>query len=180
MATRSKAEPSAAKEWSAKTLAEFPVKGTAAVWRAQISTAPDGKRFAGIRKYFVKKDGTERADRAGLSFLIDEESPTTTATALAKVANLLVEVSNSLAAGKRSEKARVKAKPTEEKWALQKGTKYLKTWFKDGPEDHTPEVTVTSNAALARTWNSEEEATTWKSKRKISTKGFEVVALTSD
>ena len=53
-------------EWKSKTLKEFKASEHT-VWRAQISTAPDGKKFAGVRKYVLKRDGTEIADRAGIS-----------------------------------------------------------------------------------------------------------------
>lgn len=55
-------------EWKVKTLGEHRVsKGV--VWRAQRSKAPDGKVFLGVRKYIQKADGTEIADRSGISML---------------------------------------------------------------------------------------------------------------
>jgi hypothetical protein len=60
------------KEWKVRTIAEFhATKST--VWRAQLSVAPDGTRFAGVKKFIVKADGKEIiADRAGLNFVKDE------------------------------------------------------------------------------------------------------------
>lgn len=56
-----------AKEWRSRTIAEVTTsKGV--LWRAQISTSPDGKKFAGIRKIAVKKDGTEVVTRDGMAF----------------------------------------------------------------------------------------------------------------
>ena len=62
----------AEKPWKTVTIATS--KNGATEWRAQISTAPDGKEFAGLRKYVIKKDGTEIADRAGFSVLNDEHA----------------------------------------------------------------------------------------------------------
>ena len=41
-------------EWRYKTIAEFKASDTVA-WRAQISIAPDGGKFAGSRKVITKK-----------------------------------------------------------------------------------------------------------------------------
>jgi hypothetical protein len=60
-------------EWKSKTLKEFKASEHT-VWRAQISTAPDGKKFAGVRKYVIKRDGTEIADRAGISFPFEADT----------------------------------------------------------------------------------------------------------
>ena len=43
------------------------VDGSTTVWKAQKSIAPDGKKFVGIRKFVVKKDGTEQVTAAGIS-----------------------------------------------------------------------------------------------------------------
>lgn len=57
-------------EWKTKILKE--VTTSAGVkWRAQLSVAPDGTKFAGIRKIAVKKDGTEIVTRDGLTFKYD-------------------------------------------------------------------------------------------------------------
>jgi len=53
--------------WKVKVVKEA-TSQTGAIWRAQLSTAPDGTRFVGVRKFAVKKDGTEVLTRDGLSF----------------------------------------------------------------------------------------------------------------
>lgn len=56
--------------WASRVLKE--IQTSAGVkWKAQISTAPDGTQFAGIRKVAVKKDGTEVMTKDGLSFKYD-------------------------------------------------------------------------------------------------------------
>lgn len=57
-------------QWTSRTLAEWN-QSQSVIWRAQISTAPDGKEFAGVRKYIRKADGSEIADRSGISLLYD-------------------------------------------------------------------------------------------------------------
>lgn len=74
--------------WSARTLAEW-AASKAVVWRAQISTSPDGKEFAGIRKYIIKADGTEIADRSGISMLYDGGSIGETVDELIKLLQTL-------------------------------------------------------------------------------------------
>ena len=54
-------------DWKAETLKEWKQSPTS-IWRAQLSTAPDGKKFLGIRKFAVKKDGTEQYTAAGFNF----------------------------------------------------------------------------------------------------------------
>ena len=51
--------------WKIKTVSEF-TKGTT-IWRAQLSVAPDGKKFRGIRKFAIKKDGSEVVTSTGIS-----------------------------------------------------------------------------------------------------------------
>lgn len=65
-----KTKETPAGEWQTRVLAEFNASPSV-VWRAQISTAPDGKEFAGIRKFIRKADGQEIADRSGISLLYD-------------------------------------------------------------------------------------------------------------
>ena len=62
-----------ANPWTSETISESEQAGSV-IWRAQISTAPDGKQFAGVRKYIVKRDGTELATKAGISLLVDEDT----------------------------------------------------------------------------------------------------------
>lgn len=57
-------------EWKTKTLAEFKQSATI-VWRAQVNKAPDGRQFAGIRKFAIKKDGKEQITKDGISFPYD-------------------------------------------------------------------------------------------------------------
>lgn len=62
-----------AKPWKTDTVGTLKI-GKGVEWRTQFSTAPDGKEFVGIRKYVIKADGSEIADRAGFSFLNDESA----------------------------------------------------------------------------------------------------------
>lgn len=61
----------AKKEWEHRVLGEYKASKSV-VWRAQVSTAPDGKEFAGIRKFIVKADGTEIVGKDGFSVLYEE------------------------------------------------------------------------------------------------------------
>lgn len=89
MATKPKPEKG---EWSSKTLLEKKTSG-GVIWRAQISTAPDGKKFAGLRKVAVKKDGTEIPTRDGLTFLYN-------AASIGDEVDLMVELLLALKGGK--------------------------------------------------------------------------------
>jgi hypothetical protein len=64
-------EKKEAKGWRTKTLAEWAPSETV-TWKAQLSISPDDKKFRGVRKYVVKKDGTEIITKTGLSFLQSE------------------------------------------------------------------------------------------------------------
>jgi hypothetical protein len=57
-------------EWKTKTIGEFK-QSDSIVWRAQLSKSPDGKKFAGVRKFAVKKDGTEQITKDGVTFAYD-------------------------------------------------------------------------------------------------------------
>lgn len=58
-------------EWKAKTLKEVRTSD-GVVWRAQTTTAPDGRKFVGVRKFAVKKDGTELVTKDGLSLIVND------------------------------------------------------------------------------------------------------------
>jgi hypothetical protein len=58
-------------EWKHRVVDEVAVEGTSVVWRAQQSIAPDGKKFVGIRKFAIKKDGTEQVTPTGISVAYD-------------------------------------------------------------------------------------------------------------
>ena len=60
--------------WKHKVVDEVAVAGTTSVWKAQKSIAPDGKKFVGIRKFVIKKDGTEQVTNAGLSIAYESDS----------------------------------------------------------------------------------------------------------
>jgi hypothetical protein len=62
-----KTEPAKGREWRTKILKEVQTSD-GVKWRAQLSIAPDGTKFAGIRKVAIKKDGTEVMTRDGLAF----------------------------------------------------------------------------------------------------------------
>lgn len=81
-------------EWKAKTLKEVKTSD-GVVWRAQITVAPDGRKFVGVRKFAVKKDKTEVVTKDGLSLIVqDGKVPVETIQA---ITNLLSVFSKSKA-----------------------------------------------------------------------------------
>lgn len=172
------------KEWSAETLAEFAVEGTSAVWRAQISTAPDGKRFAGLRKYTVKADGSERADRAGFSLLLEEDNLDATSTLLGELSTLMSSLSSGLvSSNKKLKKTSPSVKTGKastplnlKEFALARDNAYLKSWKKN-PDTGIGEVSVTKTPAQSRKWPSKAEAIAWQKARSKSCAGFKPVLL---
>lgn len=59
--------------WRTKVVKEFKTSKSV-VWRATLSISPDNKKFVGVRKYIKKADGTEIADRQGISIPYDKET----------------------------------------------------------------------------------------------------------
>lgn len=53
--------------WKHMIVDTVEVEGSTTLWKAQKSIAPDGKKFVGIRKFVVKKDGTEQVTATGIS-----------------------------------------------------------------------------------------------------------------
>jgi hypothetical protein len=105
--TRRVSEDDAKKsEWKSRILKEIQTS-QGVKWRAQISTAPDGTQFAGIRKVAVKRDGTEVMTKDGLSFKYDAS---TINDEVAQMCDLL----QALTGGK----IKVKAQAKEKKIAL--------------------------------------------------------------
>lgn len=101
MATRKKA-PTA---WNNEVVDTWAVPGTKAQWRAQVSTSPQGVRFAGIRKVFVKQDGSELMAKDGFSIaLSDEHTPEAIATQLRKIAELVGALADHISSGKKPKK----------------------------------------------------------------------------
>lgn len=68
---KAKAEPKG--EWRHFVVGRAAVAGTSTTWKAQKSIAPDGKKFVGIRKFAIKKDGTEQVTSTGVSFAYTKE-----------------------------------------------------------------------------------------------------------
>lgn len=58
--------------WKTKTVAEF--KTDKVAYRSQLSIAPDGKKFRGVRKFIIKKDGKEAVTKDGLTFSADDKA----------------------------------------------------------------------------------------------------------
>lgn len=69
MSTKSKSKG----EWKSKTLKEWK-QSESVVWRAQMSRAPDGKEFVGVRQYIITAKSGEIAGRSGVTFALDEKS----------------------------------------------------------------------------------------------------------
>lgn len=105
--TRRVSEDDAKKsEWKSRTLKE--IHTSAGVkWKAQISTAPDGTQFAGIRKVAIKKDGTEVMTKDGLSFKYDGST-------IKDEVDQICDLLQALTGGK----IKVKAQAKEKKFAL--------------------------------------------------------------
>ncbi len=57
------------KEWKSKSLKEIKISESA-LWRAQLSTSPDGKKFIGVRKFHQRKDGRELPGKAYISLQV--------------------------------------------------------------------------------------------------------------
>lgn len=60
-------------EWKTHTLKEFKTSNSV-IWRAQLSTAPDGTKFAGVRKVAIMKDGAEVMTRDGITLKYDADT----------------------------------------------------------------------------------------------------------
>lgn len=60
-------------EWSSETIAEWSVS-KALSWKAQISTAPDGGKFIGVRQYVTTAKLGEIAGKGGISIKLDENA----------------------------------------------------------------------------------------------------------
>lgn len=176
----------AQQEWSAKTIGEFKVAGTAAVWRSQVSTAPDGRKFAGVRKYFVKKDGTERADRAGFAVLVDPEDRAATGKALAQIGNLLQELSMKFTTsqktgspGKVMLRGRLQDSPSDSNfYALHHGNNNFLVKCVKNPDTGKVAVKTSTDAANAKQFATEELAQAYLDGKPRSLKGFEISSLT--
>jgi hypothetical protein len=67
MATKSKGE------WSSETIAEWCVSKSL-TWKAQISKAPDGGQFVGIRQYVTTAKMGEIAGKGGFSIKLDDKA----------------------------------------------------------------------------------------------------------
>lgn len=78
-------------EWKAKTVKEAKTSD-GVVWRAQTTTAPDGSKFVGVRKFAVKKDGTEVVTKDGLSLVVtDGKVPVDTIRAIIDLLSVFVD-----------------------------------------------------------------------------------------
>lgn len=69
-------KPEGVKPWQSKTLSEVKVSDTQ-IWRAQQSISPDGDRFLGLRKFIVKKDGSEQITSTGFNVPYDAKAKVT-------------------------------------------------------------------------------------------------------
>jgi len=137
-------------EWTARTLAEHAVSKSV-VWRAQISTAPDGKEFAGVRKYIIKADGTEIADRAGFNFPYDGAT-------IGDNVDFMIQLLTALKGGT----VRVRASKTGP-WVfrdgLGRGDRYLVNARRD--DGGKIKVRVTDDPAQAKRFKTEALASAW-------------------
>lgn len=73
MAKKAAAETVSTTGWTYKTIATYTSGST--TWRTQLSTAPDGKQFLGIRKYIMTKTKGEVVTSTGMNFLFEGTVP---------------------------------------------------------------------------------------------------------
>ena len=66
-------------KWKTKSLGEASTSH-GVIWRSQVSTAPDGRRFIGVRKFVVKKDGTEVVTGDGITLAMTDDGKVPVAT----------------------------------------------------------------------------------------------------
>jgi hypothetical protein len=59
--------------WRHKEVSTVAINNTTTIWKSQKSIAPDGKKFVGLRKFVVKKDGSEQVTTSGLSVQVMED-----------------------------------------------------------------------------------------------------------
>ena len=60
-------------EWSSETISEWsPTQ--AVTWKAQVSTAPDGGKFVGVRQYITTVKLGEIAGKGGISIKLDDNT----------------------------------------------------------------------------------------------------------
>ena len=193
MATKKEASP---KSWETEHISEFKVEGTAAVWRSQISTSPDGKTFAGVRKYFVKKDGTERADRAGISVMIDETDLQATAKQLLQLEQLFKGLQSTIVSSSSRQSSKSKTTKTVEPGAIKdkpvarskeklasgggyviyRGTQFLVKCVKSEDRSRLA-VSTTTDPSKARVWSSSQGAQEYLDARPKALRAYEVSGL---
>lgn len=75
MANREQADLDGKGVWLHDPVEDFQVPDTTISWQTQISTAPDGSKLAGIRKFVTKKTGARVITNQGFSIVADEISP---------------------------------------------------------------------------------------------------------
>ena len=75
MATKAKSIKTEKSEWTSKTITEWTPEGQKAItWKAQISKAPDGTQFIGVRQYITTAKMGEIASKGGISIKLDDKS----------------------------------------------------------------------------------------------------------
>jgi hypothetical protein len=108
------------KPWEHETIADVQMTTTSLI-RAQVLTSPTGEKFIGMRKFAIKKDGSEQVTKDGMILPIDAESIVALsdllATKVAGVASTLAKV------GKKDVK-----KPTSEakEYLVKVDSKYVR------------------------------------------------------
>lgn len=154
-------------KWRTKTVAEFE-QTKHVVWRAQLSIAPDGKKFAGVRKYIKKRDGSEIADRAGITFAYDDSFPDNLSGIRRLFDKLAFEITKPKTSSRyvfmkqdRNNKFLVNYDDSAEAKASNKGR---------------PVITTATAPFKAKSWASAEEAENW-ARRRIDLEVWEVVRV---
>lgn len=90
MATAKKT--SKAKEWSHTEILAY-TKG-ATRWKAQVSTAPNGQRFVGVRRFTVDAEGGETPDRQGINIKLSDDNNATVAKQLRMLSAMFAKVAD--------------------------------------------------------------------------------------
>lgn len=151
-------------EWTSRVLAEVKGEGSV-IWRAEISTAPDGKEFAGVRKYVQKADGSVTPTASGISFLYDGGS-------LPENIDLVCGLFDKLRGGKikvkptKPAKPTAKAKPKVNGCVLVKDELYLAAARKEGAKT---KVRKTDDQDQAKRFANHAEAAKYAKKFNLST-----------
>lgn len=161
-------------EWETRALGEFQ-QSKSVIWRAQISKAPDGKEFAGVRKFIVKSDGSEIADRSGITLPYDG---TTIAEQVDGLVELLLKLKGGVVKIKSKTPGPMATKKAKGPFVLQRSSGKLLVRY--SKVEGQVKIKTTEDAEAAKTWPTAEEAEAYGEKTVFKLKaGYKVVPLSA-